>query len=183
MIKGRADTYGQVQGNAAPFMRPPVGRQADSPRRRGQKGFTTERDSDRDRRMGVRRHDSRDDFYRPSSDSRPQDARYDRYESSFTDYRDQSNDRRDKFYSTDSFGQRRRSRSPELRNTRATQRNDNFQPPLPKEPLPSRLPPSPRQGSHPSAASTRTKGRGPPGLDSYRPMPSAAKQAWDKHRL
>jgi hypothetical protein len=213
VIKGRADTYGQVQGNGVPSMRPLVRRQDDSPRRGGQNRFE-DRDSERDRRVGDRRRDGQDDYYRPSSDSRTQGARYDRYEASYTDYRDQSNDRRDKFYATDSFGQRRRSRSPDFRNPRAAQRHDSFQPPLPKEPLPNRPPPPPSRqrpaastpsklpnrpanlqsqlveddGSHQRYGSKqedkrRTKDQGPPGVDSYRPMPSAARQAWDKHRL
>jgi protein AIR1/2 len=176
-IKGRADAYAQVQGNAAPSMRAPDGSQDESPRPGGQKA-SEDRDSERNRRAGIRRFGFQEDLYRPASDSRPRNVRYDRYESSYTDYRDDPADRRDKFYSTDSFGQRRRSRSPEFRMTRATQRNDSFQPPLPKEPLPSRPPRPSRPG-----ASNRRQNRGLPGVDSYRPMPSAAKKAWDKHRL
>lgn len=168
-IKGRADNYGQAQPN----------RNAnDSSSRRGAQDRFDDRDSERDRRVGDPRRDVRDDFYRPSADSHPPGARYDRYESSYTDYRDPRNDRRDKFYATDSFGQRRRSRSPEFRNARAAQRHDNFQPPLPKEPLPAHPPPQSHQ-RYP----VRGKDQGPPGVDSYRPMPSAAKKAWNKHRL
>jgi hypothetical protein len=168
-IKGRADNYGQGQPNR--------NANDNSSRRGGQDRFD-DRDSERDHRMGDPRRDIRDDFYRPSSDSHPPGARYDRYESSYTDYRDPRDDRRDKFYATDSFGQRRRSRSPEFRNARAAQRHDTFQPPLPKEPLPTHPPPQSHQ-RYP----VRGKDQGPPGVDSYRPMPSAAKKAWNKHRL
>jgi protein AIR1/2 len=167
MIKGRAELYGNA---AAPSLRPPVRKPDDPPRVRN-------------RRAATSRHDFREDSYRPSLDSYSRTARNDRYEPSYTDYRDQPSGRRDKFYDTDSFGQRRRSRSPLFRNTGSQQRNDNFRPPLPNEPLPSRPPPPPRQGSRPSASANRTQDRGPPGVDSYRPMPSAAKQAWDKLRL
>ena len=188
-VKGRADTHGPVQphrdGNDRPSMQPAPGSQDDSPRRSDRNRFDAG-DSERNRGMGGRRRGVRDDFYRPSSDSRPLGVRYDRYETSYMDYRDQSNDRRDKFYATDSFGQRRRSRSPESRSFRGAQPHHGFQPPLPKELLPTRPPPSSRQGFRSSAQQEErrpTVDRGPPGVDSYRPMPSAAKKAWNKHRL
>ena len=182
-IKGRAETY----GNDAPSTRPSAGRQVNFPRRGGQNRFD-DRDSDRDRRIGDRGREPRDDFYRPSSDSRPTGPRYDRYESGYTDYRDQSNDRRDNFYATDSFGQRRRSRSPESRNFRDPQRQQSFKPPLPKEPLPGRPPQASHQRFAPPTSSDlpnrrRNIDKGPPGVDRYMPMPSSAKQAWSKHRL
>ena len=182
-IKGRADTY----GNDAPSIRPPAGRQVNFPRRGGQNRFD-DRDSERDRRIGDRGREARDDFYRPSSDSRPTGARYDRYESGYTDYRDQSNDRRDDFYATDSFGQRRRSRSPESRTSRGPHGQQTFKPPLPKESLPTRPPQPSNQRFAPPASSDlpnrrRNIDKGPPGVDRYMPMPSSAKQAWSKHRF
>jgi protein AIR1/2 len=166
MIKGRADTY----GNSPPSVKPPVRKRDDSLRVRN-------------RRAAASRHDFREDSYRPSSDAHSWTVRNDRYEPSYTDYRDQQPSRKDKFYDTDSFGQRRRSRSPEFRNPGIKQRNDGFRPPLPDERLPSRPPSPSRQGSRATAPANRTQDRGPPGVDSYRPMPSAAKQAWDKFRL
>ena len=187
-IKGRADAYVQQQpvGDDVdePFLRPPVGKQDNFPRRGGpirieNRGF------DRDRRQDDRRQDEQDNYYRPSDRNyRPQEARYDRYEASYTDYRDQPQGRRDKFYATDSFGQRRRSRSPDYGQDRGGR--SSFQPPLPREPLPTR--PLPLHQQLPDnlpvrpAQSTRNYG-GAPGTDSYRPMPSAAKQAWNKGRL
>jgi hypothetical protein len=165
-IKGRADNYGQVQPNR---------NASDNSSRQGGRDRFDDRDAERDRRSGDPRRDVRDDFYRPSPDSHPPGARYDRYESLHTDYRDPRNDRRGNFYATDSFDQRRRSRSPEFRNARAAQRHDNFQPPLPKEPPPTHPPPQ----RYPA----RGKNQGAPGGDSYRPMPSAAKKAWNKHRM
>ena len=190
IVKDTADPHAQVQAryndNDRSSLRPSVARQEDSPRRGGQTR-PGDRAFERDRRVASRRHDVQDDLYRPSSDTRAQGSRYDRYESSYTDYREQSNDRRDKFYATDSFGQRRRSRSPDFQPPRGTQRHDLFQPPLPKEPLPNRQPPPSRRRPAASAASNLpnrpAKGQGPPGVDSYRPMPSAARRAWDKHRF
>ena len=182
-IKGRADTYSKD----APSMRPPAGMQ-DSFSRRGGRNRVEDRVSERERRTGDRGREVRDDLYRPSSDSRPTGSRYDRYESGYTDYRDDLNDRRDRFYATDSFGRRHRSRSPDSRNFRGPQGQHTSKPPLPKEPLPTRPPPPSNQRFPPPTSSElpnrrRTVDKGPPGVDRYTPMPRAAKQAWNKHRL
>ncbi|KAI9813599.1 MAG: hypothetical protein M1827_003668 [Pycnora praestabilis] len=56
-------------------------------------------------------------------------------------------------------------------------REDNgWQPPLPREPLPSR---GGRGGRGPGRGARGSKASG---VDAYRPMPSAAKSAWSKHR-
>jgi len=187
-IKGRADQHRQGQGNDTPSWQAQVERRGESPRIRDQNHFEG-RDFERNRRRGGRGQEVRDDLYRPSSDFRAQGALYERYESSYTDYRDQPSNRRDKFYATDSFGRQRRSRSPESRSFRAAKAHRRLQPPLPKEPIPNRPPPAPphQRDSAPASsnlpARSRTVDRGPPGVDSYRPMPSAAKKAWNKHRL
>lgn len=98
------------------------------------------------------------------------------------DYRD-----RDEFVG---YNTRQRSLSPDPRPAnrrgRGDRNGDNRRPPLPREPPPSR-----GRGQHP-----RGRGRGaprgrankskPPGAgggDAYRPLPGAAKKAWDRHRL
>lgn len=192
-IKGRADAYGRAQplGDDVdePFLRPPVGRKDNTSRRGGLIRFDNRgQDRDRredDRRQDDRRQDDRDDFYRPSPYSRSQDSRYDRYDASYTDYRDQPQGRRDKYYDTDSFGGRRRSRSPEYdshRDPRSQRAGyDSRQPPLPKEPPPNRPSQPSRQRPGVSGSLPVRPGRDAGG-DTYRPMPSSAKQAWNRGR-
>ncbi|KAJ9387548.1 hypothetical protein DTO063F5_3112 [Paecilomyces variotii] len=112
----------------------------------------------------------------------PQDTRRSGYDSRDT-YRD-----RDEYpgYNT---RQRSLSPNPEPYRGRESRVKDSWQPPLPRSPPPRGPPrqPPPRRGRG-SDRGGRGGGRGGGNRrgqngDAYRPMPSAAKKAWNKHRL
>ena len=167
-IRGRANQYSHLHPNRdddddeEPFLRQPVGRRNDSPRKSNHIRFSE--------------REAMHDMYRPAPDYRS-DAPAGRDRPDMPEHRspplnrDDRNNRRAGYYDTDSFGrQRRRSRSPDFNSHRAAPPGvDRWQPPLPREPPPPSY--------HPLPAKPAQSG------DSYRPMPSSAKQAWQKGRL
>ena len=175
-IRGRANQYRSAQPLSdeedEPFLRPRV-RDDDNSQQRSHirfdnRGYEPERrDLDRDRgyRGGPAPYQS-------------QQGGYDKVEPQYSDLHDRPRTGGDNWYATDSFGQRRRSRSPDSDRYRPGAA-DGWRPPLPREPPPSRPPQSSRQRDE-RRIPRRMKKKG---ADTYKPMPRAAKNAWDKHRL
>ncbi|GAD99744.1 zinc knuckle domain protein [Paecilomyces variotii No. 5] len=111
----------------------------------------------------------------------PQDSRRSGYDSRDT-YRD-----RDEY---PGYNTRQRSLSPNPHSYRGrdSRMKDSWQPPLPRSPPPRGPPRQPPRRGRGSDRGGRGGGRGRgrgggQNGDAYRPMPSAAKKAWNKHRL
>lgn len=161
-IRGRADVRSPTPDSddmlSRPSLRNPVGRNQGRPNIRFGNGIAKDRNL-----------------------SGPQDSRRPGYDSRDT-YRD-----RDEY---PGYNTRQRSLSPDPHPYRGRDSvKDSWQPPLPRSPPPRGRPrqPQPRRGRG-SDRGGRGGGRGganrrAPNGDAYRPMPSAAKKAWDKHRV
>ncbi|KAK2768623.1 hypothetical protein FQN54_000479 [Arachnomyces sp. PD_36] len=123
----------------------------------------------------------RDDRYAPSQG---QDYEYDRFQ-----YR---NETRDEYRDRDDFvgnNTRQRSLSPDPRPAnrrgRGDRNGDNRRPPppLPREPPPSRGRGQRARGKFALRNQGKRSQASGGGGDAYRPLPGAAKKAWDKHRV
>ncbi|KAI9758966.1 MAG: hypothetical protein M4579_002706 [Chaenotheca gracillima] len=81
---------------------------------------------------------------------------------------------------------RRDTRYSDYRESNRDRGGDRWQPPLPREPLPPPPPPPARGNKRGRGGGRAARGGGRGGStdrDTYKPMPSAGKNAWKKHRI